>query len=229
MADERSRRTQMDIEHLKTPQSAEIKAFATFASGLLTGLDVGGRYLQLQTNNRPTSSNDKAKFKIDARLTLDGEPIGVLDVERKPEWKGGGWPYQRINIPYRPADCFFQGKHGAGRLSSKMRELYRAWKTGSPGFWVAYTCQTADPSGQQMMMNRQGCMIVPAEHIFGTQFSPRIVPQPTRYKREDGSQIFVDVVALPIEAGIICFSENDFTTVIVDAVSTWLQQQEVKA
>jgi hypothetical protein len=80
-----------------------------------------------------------------------------------------------------------------------------------------------------MMMNRQGCMIVPAEHIFGTQFSPRAVPQPTRYKREDGSQIFVDVVALPIEAGIICFSEKDFTTVIVDAVSAWLQQQEVKA
>ena len=219
----------MDIEHLKTPQSAEIKAFATFASGLLTGLDVGGRYLQLQTNNRPTSSDDKAKFKIDARLTLDGEPIGVLDVERKPEWKGGRWPYQRINIPYRPADCFFDGQDGAGRLSSKIRELRRAWKTSSPGFWVAYTCQTADSSGQQMMLNRQACMIVSAERIFGDQFSPRFGPQATRYKRDDGSQIFVDVIALPVEAGIICFSENDFTTVIVDAVSAWLKSQEVKA
>jgi len=72
-------------------------------------------------------------------------------------------------------------------------------------------------------------MIVPAKHIFGTQFSPRMFQQPTRYKREDGSQIFVEVVALPIDAGIICFSENDFTTVIVDAVSAWLKSQEVKA
>jgi len=219
----------MDMDDLKTPQSAEIKAFATFASGLLTGFDVDGRFLQLQTNNRPKSSTDKAKFKIDARLTLDGKPIGVLDVERKPEWKGGGWPYPKINVPYRPADCFFKGEDGAGRLNSKARELYKAWKVGFPGFWVGYTCQTADSSGQQMMVNRQACMIVPAKHIFGTQFRPRMFPQPTRYKKKDGSQIFVDVIALPIDAGIICFSENEFTVVIVDSVSAWLKSQEVKA
>lgn len=213
----------MGFDDLKTPQSAEYKVFATFASRLMTGIDLNGRFLQMETNNRPRSADDRAKFRIDARLTLDGESIGVLDVERKPQWSGGPWPYRQINIPYRPFNCFENGWNGDGMLSSKVRELHAAWRASRPGFWVAYSSPVADSSGQQMIVSRQACLVVPASHIFGDQFSPSVEKQGTRYGNS------VDVIALPNDAGTICFSEDDFTPVIVDAVAAWLKTQEVAA
>lgn len=219
----------MGLDDLKTPQSAEFKAFAAFAARLMCGFEVGGRFLQMQTNNRPKSADDRAKFRIDAILTLDGEPIGVLDVERKTQWSGGPWPYPQINVPYRPSDCFFSGADGQGRFCSKYRELREAWQAGRPGFWVAYSDPIADDAGQRMLVSRQACLVVPAANIFGPQFRPRLHPQGTRYRRRDGSQVIADVIALPNDAGVICFSENEFTPVIVDAVAAWLKTQEVRA
>lgn len=219
----------MAFDELKTPQNIEYKAFATFASRLMTGIDMSGNYLQLKTNNLPTSSTDNSKYRIDATITINGDQIGVLDVERKTEWAGGGWPYPKINIPYRPGDCFFDGKDGDGRFSSKYCGLRKAWVEGSLGFWVAYTAPISDTTGQQTFVSRQACLIVPADNIFGGQFGARTFSQPTKYHRADKSRIHVDVVQLQNEAGITCFSEDEFTSVIVNSVADYLESQEGKA
>jgi hypothetical protein len=219
----------MGLDDLKTPQHMECKAFATFASRLMVGFEVGGRFLQMHANNRPTSADDRKKFDIDAILTLDGEAIGALDVERKPNWGGGPWPYRQINIPYRPSDCFFDGARGQGRLCSKYRKLREAWQACRPGFWVAYSSPIADDAAQMMLVSRQACLVVPAANIFGQEFKPRLHPQGTRYRRNDGSQVVADVIALPNDAGVICFSESEFTRVVVDSVCEWMKAQEVRA
>lgn len=219
----------MGLDDLKTPQHVEWKAFAAFGSRLLDGVELGGRYLTMEKNNRPKSVDDRAKFRIDAKLVLDGIQVGVLDVEQKTKWTGGPWPYRQINVPYRPSDCFFDGAEPGERLCSKYRELRESWKASRPGFWVAYSSPLGDSSGQQMIVSRQACLVVPASHIFGETFNPRTHRQGTGYRRVDGSQVVADVIALPNDAGTICFSEDEFTSVIVDAVSAWLKTQEVTA
>lgn len=212
-----------DKHGLKTPQSMEYKVYAAFASQLMTGIDIGGRYLQMHVNNRPTSSEDAAKFKIDAILTVDGSEIGKLDVERKPKWNGGDWCYRRINIPVHPYTWFDKGEQSSVRFNSKILGLFDCYKSGRPGLWVGYSSRLADSSGQRMMVNRQSCMVVPAEHIFGPRFNPVRTTQHTRYGTP------VEVIALPNEAGILCTCEEDFTDVVVDAVKKYLQTQEVSS
>lgn len=211
----------MNKQSLKTPQSMEYKVHATFAATLMTGLDLAGGYLQMQVNNRPKHAGDAAKYKIDAILTFNEQEIGKLDVERKPQWAGGPWPYRRINIPVRPYACFDNDEPTRGRFNSKIRGLFNCYQSGRPGFWVGYSSPIADSGGQQMMMNRQACMVVPASHIFGDEFNPVRDSQPTRYGTH------VDVIALPNDAGILCTCENDFTDVIVEAAAKFLQTQEV--
>jgi hypothetical protein len=212
-----------DFESLKTGQHMEYKAYAAFASKLMTGIKVGEHYLQMNVNNRPRSEADAAKFKIDANLTLDGEEIGVLDVERKTQWNGGKWPYRKINIPYRPFSVFENNERADGRFSSKARELHKAWRAGRPGFWVGYSSPIADSTGQATFVNRQACLVVPASHIFSDRFNPRTYEQPNRFGPP------VHVISLDNDAGIICFSEDDFTEVIVGCVSEWLKTEGAKA
>jgi len=211
----------VNIESLKTAQHMEYKAYAAFASRLMTGVTVGDRYLQLSVNNRPRSQADAAKFKIDAVLTLDGEEIGVLDVERKTGWSGGNWPYRQINFPYKPFADFENGIGSPRSFSSKARELYKAWTEGRPAFWVAYSSPIADSTGQQMLVSRQACLVLPADRIFGDEYEIRLDSQPTRYGRD------VKVIVIPNEAGIVCTSEIQFTDVIVSAVDAWIKSQEV--
>lgn len=209
----------MNIEHMKTPQHMEFKAYAAFASRLMVGFSVGGRYLQMHVNNRPKSEGDAAKFKVDARITLDGEEIGVLDLERKTQWHGGAWPYQKIHIPYRPFAVFENNENGAGRFSSKVRELHHAYACGRPGFWVGYSSPLADASGQATFVSRQACLVVPASHIFSDRFHPRTYKQPNRFGPP------IDVISLDNDAGIICFSEEEFTEVIVETVAEWMKTE----
>lgn len=213
----------MDADDMKTPQHMEFKAYAAFASRLMTGITIGDRYLQMNVNNRPRSESDVAKFKIDANLTVDGQQIGVLDVERKTQWHGGAWPYSKINIPYRPFSVFENNERPDGRLSSKARELYRAYKEDRPGFWVGYSSPIADSTGQATFVSRQACLVVPASHIFSDRFNPRTDEQPNRFGPP------VHVISLDNDAGIICFSEDDFTEVIVGCVSEWLKTEGAKA
>jgi hypothetical protein len=209
----------VNIEDMKTPQHMEFKAYAAFSSRLMVGFTIQGRYLQMIVNNRPTSERDAAKFKIDARITLDGEEIGVLDLERKTQWPGGAWPYQKINIPYRPFSVFENNEDGRGRYSSKVRELHNAYLLGRPGFWVGYSSPIADASGQATFVSRQACLVVPASHIFSDRFNPQVQKQPNRFGPP------VNVISLDNDAGIICFSEEDFTEVIVGTVTEWMNTQ----
>lgn len=209
----------MNIEDMKTPQHMEFKAYAAFSSRLMVGFMLQGRYLQMTVNNRPTSERDVAKFKIDARITLDGEEIGVLDLERKTQWHGGAWPYRKINIPYRPFSVFENNEDGRGRFSSKVRELHKAYSAGRPGFWVGYSSPIADASGQATFVSRQACLVVPAPHIFSGRFNPRTHSQPNRVGPP------ISVISLDNDAGIICFSEEEFTDVIVGTVTEWMNTQ----
>lgn len=213
----------MNIQDMKTPQHMEFKAYAAFASRLMTGFTVQGRYLQMAVNNQPSHERDATKFNIDARIILDGDEIGVLDLERKTQWHGGPWPYKKINIPYRPFSVFEKNQDGRGRLSSKVRELHKAYKTGRPGFWVGYSSPIADTSGQSTFVSRQACLVVPASHIFSDQFNCRPDKQPNRFGPP------ISVISLDNDAGIICFSEEEFTEVIVGAVTDWINTQEAIA
>lgn len=211
----------MNIEDMKTPQHMEFKAYAAFASRLMVGFTVQGRYLQMTVNNRPSCERDAAKFKIDARITLDGDEIGVLDLERKTQWQGGAWPYKKINVPYRPFSVFENNEDGSGRYSSKVRELHKAYAAGRPGFWVGYSSPIADASGQSTFISRQACLVVPASHIFSDRFNPRPDKQTNRFGPP------ISVISLDNDAGIICFSEEEFTEVIVGTVTEWMNAQGV--
>lgn len=213
----------MNAEDLKTPQHVEFKAYATFASRLMVGISIDGRYLQMHVNNRPTSERDAAKFKIDAALTLDGEQIGVVDVERKTQWRGGPWPYQKINVPYRPFSVFENNEDGAGRFSAKVRELSRANAAGLVGFWVGYSAPLGDSSGQATFVDRQACMVVPAANIFSDAFNPRPCKQWNRFGPP------INVISLENDAGTVCFSEDQFTGLIVGAVTQWMKTEGAKA
>jgi len=207
------------IEQLKTPQHMEFKAYAAFCSGLIVGIDTQFGYLQMHVNNRPKSADDASKFKIDTVLTLNGNEIAVLDVERKPQWRGGDWPYHRINIPYRPFSCFQNNESTDGRFSTKFREIYKAYKVGRPAWWFAYSSPVADASGQQMMISRQTGILVPAEHMFGDKYETYTDTQPTRYGHS------VDVIVVPNQAGILCSCEEDFTAEIVNGVVAYMSSQ----
>jgi hypothetical protein len=213
----------VNIEDMKTPQHMEFKAYAAFSSRLMVGFNLQGRYLQMTVNNRPKSERDAAKFKIDARITLDGEEIGVLDLERKTQWRGGAWPYPKINVPYRPFAVFENNEDGRGRFSAKVRELHKAHAVGRPGFWVAYSSPIADASGQTTFVSRQACVVVPASHIFSDRFNPRVGTQPNRFGPP------ISVISLDNDAGIICFSEEEFTEVIVETVAEWMKTEGATA
>jgi hypothetical protein len=212
-----------EFENIKTPQHMEFKIYAAFCSRLMTGMDIHGRWVQVRVNNTPKTSTDKAKYEVDARIYVDGDPVGVLDVERKPHWNGGPWPYPRINFPYRPFSHFENGSGFQRSFSSKAVALSQAYTEGRPAFWVAYSSPIADSTGQQMLVSRQTCLVVPADRIFGNNYGAHTESQPTRYGRD------VKVVVMPNEAGILCSSENEFTDVIVSSVDMWLKSQEVMA
>ena len=88
----------MIIDDIKTPQHMEFKFYANFCSKLMAGVTVDGRWLQIKVNNQSSSASDPAKFQVDASINLDGDEIGVIDVERKPQWAGGKWRYSRIKF-----------------------------------------------------------------------------------------------------------------------------------
>ena len=211
----------MTIDDLKTPQHMEYKFYAAFCSRLMAGMKVDGQWLQVKVNNQSASASDPAKFRVDATINLDGEMIGVIDVERKPDWRGGKWIYKRINFPYKPFSDFENGCGVAGSVSSKAKALRAVWRNGNPGFWVAYSSQVADSSGQQVFLNGHSCLVVPAEHIFGEKYNPRLQTQKTRYGND------VSVIELPNSAGLLCTCEEQFTEIIVSSVTSWIKSQEV--
>jgi len=211
----------MIIDDIKTPQHMEFKFYANFCSRLMTGITIDRHWLQVKVNNQPATASDPAKFRVDATINLDGEMIGVIDIERKPQWAGGKWRYSRINFPYKPFTHFENGGGSAGAFSSKAEALCSVWKSGNPGFWVAYSSQVADSSGQQVFLHGHSCLVVPAEHIFGEKYNPRLSTQRTRYNNS------VDVVELPNSAGLLCTCEEQFTEIIVSSVTSWIKSQEV--
>jgi hypothetical protein len=125
---------QKAVSELQTCDGSGEWDVAPLLKHLLEGAVVNGfGYFKLEKNNVPTCTADlDAKFQTDYRFSVEGETVGYLDVERKPSWSNGDWPWPWVNVAKHPMSHWVQNRFN-GRPTNKLlsfREKPRA------SFWL---------------------------------------------------------------------------------------------
>lgn len=146
------------------PDPADEYLFAPLARHLMNGVDVGFGYCRLVKNNDKVTADDRLHYETDFRLELDGEMVGYLDIEKKPQWQAGQWPYTKINIARMPYAQWRDNRFD-GRPTNKLLSFEKHPDTS---FWVAVRADYA------------ACLVVTAADIFNKGVKAM---QPTRYER----------------------------------------------
>ncbi len=142
--------------------------FGALAYELMQGRDVDGEWLQIVKMNTPKNAHDAAVYEVDFGLTADCIVVGYIDLECKPQWRDGAWPYRVTNIARYPMAHWEENRFN-GRHTNK---IMRFAEKPDLSFWIA------------MRTDWQACWIIRAIDIFkhgvegeqGTRYSERALP-----------------------------------------------------
>lgn len=154
--------TSPDLASLLRTHQADEHLFDPLAKHLLAGVATDKGWLRLVKNNVKVTADDRNEYETDFRLELDGALIGYLDIEVKPRWAFGGWPWPKINIARHPKSQWDDDRFD-GRPTNKLISFQQLPELS---FWVA------------LRNDYRAALVVRAEHIFNSSIKS---DQQTRY------------------------------------------------
>lgn len=165
--------------------SAEGRFDGMLGYKLTHGFDTDHGWLRLVHQNRPSRANDDAIYKTDFRFELDGGTCGFLDIELKPRWESGDWPYPKINIAKHPMAHWKRRRFGS-RDTNKLRDFKQFPRTS---LWVA------------VRRDYQAALLVRASDIFDHGIDTH---QRTRMRDVSGDPL----PALPIKEVALAYGRH---------------------
>lgn len=170
----------------------EESRIAAVACHLQHGISLDGHFIKLVKTNDAQDADDDAIYEPDFGIFVNRAHIGTLDVECKPRWARGGWPYPRTNIAKHPMKHWQQGRFQKGRYTKKIQAFLEKPDTS---FWVG------------VRADWQAVWILRAKDIFD---HGRETTQRTRYKA-----VPLPIIAVSNQWGTFCNNADDFTNYII--------------
>jgi len=166
--------------------------FANFAYHLMSGREIDGHWLRIIKLNNPTTKNDPAIFEVDFGIQEDGITVGYIDIENKPGWIAGEWPYPKTNVALYPM-THWKNNHFNGGHTVK---LQRFSQKPQFSFWIG----TRSDYGALWIVWFRYLV----EH-------GRKTTQRTRF-----SEVSLPVIEVPNQYCTFIDNEDDFTKYIID-------------